>query len=79
MHTVKLSTLKAGESAVIAALNAEADLYYRLAAMGFRVGKQIDIIRHARFSGPVHVRIGTTEVMLRLTEAQKIDVQVKTQ
>jgi len=79
MPTVKLSTLKPGELATIAALNAETDLYYRLAAMGFRVGKQIEIIRHARFSGPVHVRIGTTEVMLRLTEAMKIDVMAPAQ
>ena len=75
MTTIKLSALKPGDTGIIAALNTEEDLYHRLAALGFRIGKQINIIRSARFSGPLHVRIGTTDVMLRRNEAQKIDIQ----
>ena len=71
----KLSDLAPGESGVIIALNAEENLYHRLGALGFRIGKQISLIRRARFSGPIHVRIGTTEVMLRGVEANKIDIQ----
>ncbi len=75
MTTQKLSALKPGETGIIAALNTEEDLYHRLSALGFRIGKKIDIIRGARFSGPLHVRIGTTDVMLRRVEANKIDIQ----
>lgn len=74
MTVVKLSTLVQGESGVIAALHAEDDLYHRLAAMGFRVGKRIQILRLGRFSGPLHLRIGTTDLMLRRNDANKIDV-----
>ncbi|MDP2827096.1 MAG: FeoA family protein [Sulfuricellaceae bacterium] len=74
MSTVRLSTLKPGESATIAALHTEEALYHRLAAMGFRIGKRIDLIRRAKFAGPLHVRIGTTDVMLRRSDAQRIAV-----
>ena len=75
MTVTKLSDLKPGESGIITALNTEEGLYHRLCALGFRIGKQISMIRRARFSGPVHVRIGTTEMMLRGVEARKIDIQ----
>lgn len=74
MSTVRLSTLKPGESATIIALHTEEALYHRLAAMGFRIGKRIDLIRRAKFAGPLHVRIGTTDVMLRRSDAQHIAV-----
>jgi len=75
MTATKLSDLKPGQSGIITALNTEESLYHRLGALGFRIGKQISMIRRARFSGPMHVRIGTTEVMLRGIEANKIDIQ----
>lgn len=75
MTATKLSDLKPGQSGIITALNTEENLYHRLGALGFRIGKEISLIRRARFSGPIHVRIGTTEVMLRGIEANKIDIQ----
>ena len=42
--------------------------------MGFRSGKQIELIRKASFSGPLQVRIGTTDILLRRNEAAKITV-----
>ena len=78
-HTVKnsstpLSSLKPGETATIVAIRTEDPLHQRLLAMGFRTGKQIELIRRARFSGPLQVRIGTTDILLRQNEAQKITV-----
>ena len=73
--TVNLATLKPGESAIIAAVHTDRALSYRLAALGFRVGKRIELIRQARFSGPLHVRIGATDIMLRKREALQIEVQ----
>lgn len=75
MITTSLETLKDGESATISAVHTDRALYYRLAALGFRIGKRIEVIRHGRFSGPLHVRIGATDIMLRKREAQKIEVQ----
>jgi len=75
--TVKttLSSLKAGETATIVAIHTEDPLHQRLLAMGFRTGKQIELIRRARFSGPLQVRIGTTDILLRKNEAEKISVR----
>lgn len=73
---LSLAMLKPGESALIAAVHtADRTLFYRLAALGFRVGKRIEMIRHARFAGPLHIRIGSTDVMMRRREAQQIEVQ----
>ena len=47
---LKLNILKAGESGVIEAIHADESLFYRLTALGFRVGKRIELIRHAGFN-----------------------------
>ena len=74
MHTTNLSALEPGQTATITSIHVEEDLHHRLAAMGFRVGKQIQMVRRAHFAGPLHIRIGTTELMIRRKEARNIDV-----
>ena len=74
MQTTNLSTLEPGQTATITSIQVEEELHHRLAAMGFRVGKQIQMVRRARFAGPLHVRIGTTELMIRRKEAININV-----
>jgi len=69
-----LSQLKIGQHAVISAIEAEESLFHRLSALGFRVGKPISLIRRANFNGPLHVRLGTTDVILRSTEAARIRI-----
>lgn len=71
-----LSQLQIGQRAVIAAIEAEESLFHRLSALGFRVGKPLSIIRRANFNGPLHVRLGTTDVILRGTEAARIQVSI---
>jgi ferrous iron transport protein A len=73
--SVALSTLAAGETALIVAIHIEEPLHQRLLAMGFRTNKRIELIRKAAFSGPLQVRIGTTDILLRKSEAAKITVQ----
>lgn len=75
MPAVALSTLAPGEVAIIVAIHTEEPLHQRLLAMGFRTGKQIELVRRARFSGPLQVRIGTTDILLRRNEAAKISVR----
>lgn len=74
MLTDTLSNLRPGQSAFIKSIHAEEALHQRLLALGFRIGKRVELIRRARFSGPVHIRIGTTDVMMRLAEAQRIKI-----
>lgn len=70
-----LTSLPPGTRATITAIHAEEALHQRLQALGFRTGKQIEVIRKAAFSGPLQVRVGTTDVLLRRNEAAKIMVQ----
>lgn len=69
-----LSSLHAGQFAIISGLDAQNELYLRLTAMGLRIGKQVQLLRSAAFSGPLHVRVGTTDIMLRKSEAARVQV-----
>ena len=69
---VSLASLQPGESATIHSIEAEESLLQRLAALGFRMGKKIELVRCASFNGPLHVRIGTTDILLRRSEAHRI-------
>ena len=74
MPATTLAALHTGDTATIVAINAEEALHLRLLALGFRNGKKIELIRKASFSGPLQVRIGTTDILLRRSEAAKISV-----
>lgn len=69
-----LSQLKIGQRAIISAIEADEALFHRLSALGFRVGKPLSIIRQANFNGPLQIRLGTTDVILRSTEAAHIRI-----
>lgn len=70
-----LTNLKIGQYAVITAIEADESLFTRLSALGFRVGKPLQIIRRANFNGPLQVRLGTTDVILREAEAARIQIK----
>ncbi|MDP1658650.1 MAG: FeoA family protein [Methylotenera sp.] len=69
-----LSQLRIGQPATISAIEAEELLFHRLSALGFRIGKPLSIIRRANFNGPLQVRLGTTDVILRDAEAAHIRI-----
>ncbi|MBI5920814.1 MAG: ferrous iron transport protein A [Betaproteobacteria bacterium] len=69
-----LSELIPGQEALISAVHADEALHHRLAALGFRIGNRIQLMRRGRWAGPLHVRLGATDVMLRQTEADLISV-----
>lgn len=71
-----LSQLSPGQQGVIHAIHAEQALYQRLNALGFRIGKQIALVRRASFNGPLHVRIGATDIILRESEAHRIQLDL---
>lgn len=74
MPNLSLNSLHPGESAVILAVSADEALHHRLSALGFRIGKEIRLIRRGWFKGPLQVRIGTTEVVLRRSDADKVRI-----
>jgi ferrous iron transport protein A len=75
MSLTELSILPLGTTALVLSLKAEVALEQRLQALGFRAGKQISIVRKAWFGGPLHIRVGTTEVIMRRRDAAAIQVQ----
>lgn len=74
MSLAELSALPLGTTASILGISTETVLEQRLQALGFRTGKQISVIRKACLGGPLHVRIGTTEVIMRRCDARSIQV-----
>lgn len=64
-HTVRIHSLSTGE----------ADLHARIQAMGLRPGRLVTLIRRARFGGPLQVRVGTTDLILRLEQARQIRLE----
>lgn len=71
---IRLSQLHPGDKAVIRAVHAEVALHQRLTALGFRAGKPLEVLRRGIFNGPLHVRIGCTEVAIRTADARAIEI-----
>jgi ferrous iron transport protein A len=69
-----LETLRPRQNATILSVEAGEALYHRLAALGLRIGKQVCVLRRAPFGGPIQIRVGMTEIMLRVTEARCVRV-----
>ncbi len=74
MPALKLSELAPSQRASVVVIHAEEALHQRLLALGFRSGKVLEVVRKAPFSGPIQVRLGTTDIVLRRSEAAKITV-----
>ena len=73
MGTVRtLEQLEVGTLGQITCIQADVDLTQRFAALGLRAGCPVQVLRKASFGGPLHVRVGTTEVIMRLQEASRI-------
>lgn len=72
--TVTLDTLDAGQDGTITLLDVSHDLLLRLTALGVQTGKTVKMIRRARFTGPIHIRVDTTELMIRRHEARCIQL-----
>lgn len=73
-ETCNLEGLPCGQHARIEGLSVGAELRARLAALGLQPGKGVEVVRRAWLGGPLHVRVGTTEIILRRQEAARIQV-----
>ena len=65
----RLADLTPGQSAIIASIEANAGLRNRLEALGLCQGQKVLMLRRAWMAGPLHVRVGMTELMLRRRDA----------
>ncbi len=67
--------LAAGESGTVTGLGVEAGLRHRLAALGIKPGQVVKVLRRGWWSGPIHLRVGMTELMLRRVDAARIEIR----
>lgn len=73
-NALDLEALPCGQRARIEGMTVESELHARLSALGLRRGKSIEVVRRAVLGGPLHVRVGTTEIILRRQEAARIQL-----
>lgn len=73
LNPMTLDQLTTGSTARIHSLASEdVELQARIRAMGLCPGRLITLIRRSRFGGPLQVRVGTTDLILRPAQAQQI-------
>ncbi len=70
----RLADLPTGATATVHALAADAGLRQRLEALGLRPGQSVQVLRRGWWSGPLHVRVGMTELMLRRRDAARVSL-----
>lgn len=70
-----LDSLEPGQVGIIQKVAVDEALYQRLAALGFRAGKPVALIRRGSFNGPLQVRVGNTDIILRRSEAHRIKIK----
>ena len=73
-NSLPLTELMPGDRGIIARLKVDEALYQRLSAMGLRIGRPIQVIRQAAMAGPIQVRVGFTDLILRRADALNICV-----
>lgn len=67
-----LEQLPAGQRGRIAEVTGDEALRARMFALGLRNGREVAVIRRARLGGPLQVRIGSTDLVVRRREASLI-------
>ena len=67
-----LDRLLPDHSAAITAVHATGMAGERMAALGLTVGRRVAVLRRAPFGGPLHLRIGPTELMIRRADARAV-------
>ncbi|MEY4725665.1 MAG: hypothetical protein RLZ36_292 [Pseudomonadota bacterium] len=71
-HPLTLEKLPPGASASIMAINVDSELKKRFFALGLKEGVHVRVLRRGQFGGPLHLRVGTSELILRVQEASCI-------
>ena len=69
-----LNLLKAGEVAKIASVTADEALKARISGLGLRIGQEVAVIRRACMGGPLQVRVGHTDILMRPEQANLINL-----
>ena len=74
-----LDQLHPCQTAEIQSVQAEKEFSRRLFALGLRPGRLVRVLRRGPLKGPLHVRVGHTDVMIRRQDARHIQVRLAPQ
>lgn len=69
-----LSRYPVGHCGTIVQVDADSDLAARMTALGLSPGRRVRVIRCSPFHGPIQVRTGQTDLIIRRAEADHIQV-----
>ena len=69
-----LNTLPAGHCGTIVRIDAGFELTARMRALGLSPGRRVKVIRRSPFHGPIQVRAGQTDLIIRRSEAAAIQL-----
>jgi len=69
-----LSQLQVNHAATIMSIKAGQELRRRLAGLGLRSGIHIRVIRQSPMNGPIQIRVGNTDLIMRRHDAAHIEV-----
>ena len=72
--SLRLVDLPTGATATVLSLSADQGLRQRLEALGLRQGQAEQVLRRGWWSGPLHVRVGMTELMMRRRDAARVSL-----
>lgn len=67
-----LADLLPGQTGVIATIEGDPELRTRIQSVGLRPGRHVAVIRRSRFGGPLQVRLGTSDLVIRPQQAAHI-------
>lgn len=70
-----LDRLPTRHPARIIGITADQALGLRMRAMGLRVGRDVMVVRRSRLGGPLQVRVGSTDFIMRRREASLVLVE----
>ena len=67
-----LNGLSTGEVAKIVSVTGDEAIRARISGLGLRLGLEVAVIRRARMGGPLQVRVGHTDILMRPEQADLI-------
>jgi ferrous iron transport protein A len=70
-----LNSVPAGRCCVIMRIDADADLTARMRALGLQPGRRVHVMRRSPFKGPIQIRSGQTDIIIRRADAAAIQVR----
>jgi len=70
-----LADLLPGRHATITDLTGDPELRTHLQSLGLRPGRRVTVVRRSRFGGPIQIRLGTSDLLIRPQQASTIFIK----